>query len=227
MNLQNLNPSFQIRLVNDDTAVKSARTEQCLIQHLRTVGRSQNQNSLGGIKTIHLGQQLIQRLFPLIIAAVAAGIPALSDGINLIDEDDARRILLRLVEQVADTGRADTDEHLHKIRSSQREERHLRLPGNRLCQKRLSGSGRTDQESALRQLCTDLRIPFRMLQEIDCFLQGFLGLILAGDILEGHTGLVLHVHLGAALADAHHAGAAVHPAKQDTHQDPDQNQRRK
>ena len=49
------------------------------------------------------------------------------------------------------------------------------------------------------------------MQEIDHFLQGFLCLILPGHILEGHAGLLLHIHLGIALSDAHHAASLCHP----------------
>ena len=98
------------------------------------------------------------------------------------------------------------------------------LPRNRLCQQSLTGSGRADEQAALRKLCADLGVLVRMLQELDCLLQGFLRLILSGDVLKRHAGFRLHVHLCAALADAHHAARAGHSAHHDTHQDPDQDQ---
>ena len=49
------------------------------------------------------------------------------------------------------------------------------------------------------------------MKEINNFLQGFLRFILSGNILECDSGLLLHIHLGIALSDAHHTAAFGHP----------------
>ncbi len=48
------------------------------------------------------------------------------------------------------------------------------------------------------------------MQEIYHFLQGLLRFILPCNILEGNAGLLLHIHLGVALADSHHSAALRH-----------------
>ena len=48
------------------------------------------------------------------------------------------------------------------------------------------------------------------MKEIHHFLQGFLRLILTGHILKCDACLFLHIHLGIALANAHHASAFGH-----------------
>jgi hypothetical protein len=68
-------------------------------------------------------------------AAEAA--PAMAtDGVDLVDEDDRRRRLLGLFEQVAHAARADADEHLDEVGAGDREERHARphrrRPGERV-----------------------------------------------------------------------------------------------
>jgi len=40
-----------------------------------------------------------------------------ADGVDLVHEHDARRVLLGLVEEVADAACADTDEHLDELRA--------------------------------------------------------------------------------------------------------------
>ena len=101
------------------------------------------------------------------------------------------------------------------------------LSGHCFCKEGLAGSGRTYQQAALGKFRTDVCVFLRMLQEFDRLLKRFLCFVLSCNILEGHAGLGLHVHLCAALADAHHASRAGHPAEHDAHQDPDQDQRRK
>ena len=50
-----------------------------------------------------------------------------ADRVDLVDEDDARRRLLGLVEHVADAARADADEHLDEVRAGDGEEGNARL----------------------------------------------------------------------------------------------------
>ena len=115
MYLQDIYTSLKIRLVNDDTAVKTSRTKQCLIEHFRPVGRCQYQQSARRIETIHLRKQLIQCLLTLIISSSVPAVTALSDRIDLIDKDDTRCVFLCFLKQITDTRCTDTDEHLHEI----------------------------------------------------------------------------------------------------------------
>src|SRR5450756_155077 len=48
-----------------------------------------------------------------------------ADRVDFIDEDDARRVLLGLLEHVAHAARADADEHFHEVRTRNGEERHV------------------------------------------------------------------------------------------------------
>ena len=52
------------------------------------------------------------------------------------------------------------------------------------------------------------------MQEIDYFLQGFFCFILTGYILKCDSGRFFHIHLGIALANAHHAATLCHTAHQ-------------
>jgi len=55
-----------------------------------------------------------------------------SDGIDLIDEDDAWGVFFRLLEHIANPGCTNTDEHLDEIGTRNGEEGHLGFTGNRL-----------------------------------------------------------------------------------------------
>ena len=80
------------------------------------------------------------------------------NSINLIDEDNTRRILLRLTEEVTDTRRTNTDEHLYEIRTGDAEEGNTCFTGNCLCKQSLTGSRRTDKKHSLRDTRTDIGI---------------------------------------------------------------------
>src|SRR3546814_15697440 len=88
-------------------------------------------------------------------------------GVDFVDEDDARRILLRLFEHVAHAGRADADEHLNEIGARNAEERHIGLPRDGAGEQRLAGAGRADQQRALWNLAAEAVELGRVLEEID------------------------------------------------------------
>src|SRR5439155_24917396 len=88
-------------------------------------------------------------LLALVVAAAHAGAAVAADGVDLVHEDDAGRVLLGLLEQVADAARADADEHLDEIRAGDREERHARLAGDGPGQEGLAGARRAEEEDAL------------------------------------------------------------------------------
>ena len=101
MHAENRLAPRQIGQLNGDSAVETTRTQQRLVQNLRAVGRRQNDDALARVKAVHLGEQLVERLLALVVAAHARVVAALADGIDFVDEDDARRFLARLLEQVA------------------------------------------------------------------------------------------------------------------------------
>ena len=82
------------------------------------------------------------------MAAADAGTALASDGIDLVDEDDARRVLLRLLKEVADTRGADTDKHLDEVRARNREERHTGLTGNGAREQRLTSARGAEEQDA-------------------------------------------------------------------------------
>src|SRR5258705_190157 len=82
-----------------------------------------------------------------------------ADGVDLVDEDDARGILLPLLEEVADARGADADEHLDEVGSRDREEGNVGLAGDRPGQERLAGARRPHQQHALRDLSAQLLEP--------------------------------------------------------------------
>ena len=83
----------QVRQFDRDAAVETAWPQQGRVQRFRPVRRGQDDDVVIGVETVHFRQQLVQRLFPF---AVAHGIARafLADGVDFVDEDDARCLLL-------------------------------------------------------------------------------------------------------------------------------------
>ena len=152
MHLKDLLTSRKIRRLNRHLTVKTARTQQGRIQNIRTV-RRRNQDDVGvRIETIHLNQQLVQRLFTLIVTATDAGATLAAHRIDLINKNDRRRRTLSLLEQVTHAGGTHTNEHLNEIGTRNREERNPSLTGNSLSKQRLTGTRRAIQQNTARDL---------------------------------------------------------------------------
>ena len=194
---------------DDDLTVETARAQQRRIEHVRTVGRGDDDDAFVRLEAVHLDQQLVERLLALVVAVAKAGAAMAADRVDLVDEDDARRRLLGLVEHVADAAGADADEHLDEVRAGNGEEGNARLTRDGAGEQGLAGAGRADQQGALRDLAAEAREAARILQELDDLLKLFASLIDAGDVGEGHAALLFGQHAGAALAEAHRAGTRI------------------
>ena len=133
------------------------------------------------------------------------------DRVDLVDEDDAGRVLLRLLEHVTHPARADADEHFDEVGARNGEERHIGFARHRARGQGLAGAWRADQQHAARNPPAELLEFLRVTQEFDNLLQVLLGLVDAGDVLERHPPLRLGQELRFRLAKSHRlAGAALH-----------------
>ncbi len=226
MHLEDLLASADVGQRHDHLPVEAAGSQQCRIQHVGPVGRRDDDHALVALEAVHLDQQLIERLLALVVAAAEAGSAVTPDGIDLIDEDDAGRVLLRLVEHVADARSAHADEHLDEIGARDREERHLGFAGDRAREQGLPGPGGPDHQHAARNLAAQPLELGGILEEIDDLADFLLRLVDTRDVGEGDRHLVLVQEPRPALAEGHGAastGPALHLAHE-IHPDADQQQ---
>ena len=147
------------------------------------------------------------------MAAAAAG---LAQGVQLVDEDDARRPALGLGEQIAHPAGPDADEHLDEIGAAHAEERHVGLAGDGLGQQRLAGAGRADQQHALGNAAAQGLVLVRRLRGNRRFRASSAHrLVDAGHVLEGDSQIVLGIELVPAAAEGQRRTAARQPAEQE------------
>ena len=118
-------------------------------------------------------------------------------------------MLLGLIKQITDTGRTYTYKHLHKVRTTDREEWHPCLTGYSLGQQGFTCTWRAKQQYALWYLGTKLIVLLRMLQELYYLFQFLLGLISTSNIREMYLYLVATANLGTTAAKGHHLAAAT------------------
>ena len=153
--LQDRLAALQVRAVDHDLPVEPARAQQRRVEDVGPVGRGDQDDAALDVEAVHLDQQLVEGLLALVVAAAQAGAAVAADGVDLVDEDDRRRVRLGLLEQVADAAGADADEHLDEVGTGDRVERHAGLAGDRPGEQRLAGAGRAVQQHALGDLGAD------------------------------------------------------------------------
>ena len=210
-------------------AVEAAGAEQRRIEHVGAVGGGDDDNAGRALEAVHLDQELVQGLLAFVVAAAQACAALAPDGVDLVDEDDARGVLLGLLEHVADARGADADEHFDEVRTGDGEERHLGFAGDGLGEQRLAGARAADHQHTAGNAPAELLELGRIAEELDQFGDVFLGLIAAGDIGEGDAvgrfvhqpRLALAEREGAALAAALHLAHEEYPdADQQQHREP-------
>ena len=210
VNLQDLLAALEVGQLHRHAAVKAAGARERRVEGLGAVRRGEDDDAGVSFEAVHLGQQLVERLLTLVVAAHLA-VALFADGVDLVDKDDTGRLLLRLTEQVAHLARAHADEHLDEFRAGHGEERDVRLTGDGLGEHRFAGTRRADEQDALGHGRADFLILAGIMQIVDDLGEVLLRLVLAGDVVELDALGGLDIDLGVGLAHVeHHRVAAAH-----------------
>ncbi|MNG11464.1 hypothetical protein D3C84_950100 [compost metagenome] len=106
------------------------------------------------------------------------------DGINLIDKDNARCVLLRILEQVANTRSAYPYEHLDEVGTGDAEERHAGFACDSARKQRFTRTRRAYEQDTFRNTRTDCCELARILQEFDDLDELLLLFVRARHVLE-------------------------------------------
>jgi hypothetical protein len=103
-----------------DPPVEAPRAQEGGVEDLGPVRGGQHDDALGAGEAIHLGEDLVEGLLALVVAADRRRpSPRPPDGVQLVDEDDRRGGGLGLLEQVAHAARPDPDDELDELRGRQ------------------------------------------------------------------------------------------------------------
>ena len=207
MHLENFLAPLEVGQLHRHPPVKPSRPGESGVEGLGAVGGGEDDDAAVALKAVHLREQLVEGLLPLVVAAQLT-VALLTDGVDLVDKHDARCLLLGLLEEIAHLGRTHAHEHLHKFRAGDGKEGHVGLACHCLGQHGLAGSGRPHQQHALGHGGADLPVFSRVVEIFHDLGQVFLGLILAGHVAEMDALGGIDIDLGIGLAHAEHHAVA-------------------
>ena len=199
--------ALEVGELDRDAAVKAARARERGVEGIRAVRGGEDDDAGVVLKAVHLGEQLVERLLALVVAAEAA-VTLLADGVYLVYEHDAGGLLLGLAEEVAHLARAHAYEHLDKLGAGHGEEGHVGFAGDGLGEHGLAGSRRADEEDALGHRRADLAVLARVVEVIDYLGETLLGLVLARHVCKLDALSALDIDLGVGLAEGQGVGPA-------------------
>src|SRR3990172_3849193 len=136
---------LDVGAVEDALTGEAARAQERGVEDIGPVGGGHHDHVRVRVEAVHLDQDLVQGLLALVVAAARAGAALAADRVDLVDEDDARRVALGLLEEVAHPAGADANEHLHELGAGDAEEGHARLAGDGAAPQHLPPARRADQ----------------------------------------------------------------------------------
>mmetsp|Transcript_1693 Transcript_1693/g.3240 ORF Transcript_1693/g.3240 Transcript_1693/m.3240 type:complete len:284 (-) Transcript_1693:146-997(-) len=215
MDLENVEAALLVGEWNLNLAVETPRSQQRRVQHVRPVGRHNHLHLAQPIEPVQLVQQLHEGALDLAVSGGAFGEAAAADGVDLVHEDNARLVLLRIPEHLADEARTFADVFVDNGGGDDLEEVGLDVGGDGAGQQRLASSGRPVQQAPLGRLDPDPQEQLRVDQRQLNHLSEFADLVAeAADLAIGDVAgvLVQHVvHDGVHLAgEGAHDGESGH-----------------
>mmetsp|Transcript_24510 Transcript_24510/g.66592 ORF Transcript_24510/g.66592 Transcript_24510/m.66592 type:complete len:463 (+) Transcript_24510:580-1968(+) len=168
-----------------DHGVEAPRPHERAVQDLGEVGRADDDDAFVLVEAVQLDEELVEsHLHRLLVLWVAVG----ADGVDLIDEDDARTARLRRGEEVAHAPGAHAHEDLLKLRPRHVEEGHTCLASDSARKQRLARARRAREHDALGQLAAEAREGLGRAQVAHDLLELRLDLVHAHHVLEGLGG---------------------------------------
>ena len=173
-------------LRHDDLAVEAAGPQQRRIEHVGAVGRGDQDDAFVGLEAVHLDEQLVERLLALVVAAAEAGAAMAADRVDFVDEDDAGRVLLAPARTCRARGDAPTPTNIStKSEPEMVKNGTFASPAMARASSVLPVPGGPTSSTPFGMLAAEALEFLRVLQELDDLLQFLLGLVDAGDVLEG------------------------------------------
>mmetsp|Transcript_54617 Transcript_54617/g.91003 ORF Transcript_54617/g.91003 Transcript_54617/m.91003 type:complete len:275 (-) Transcript_54617:268-1092(-) len=152
MDTQNAGPGLLVWLGELNLTVKTTTTQQCRVQDVNSVGgRNHFDVQIFG-ETVHLIEQLQHCSLRLTVSTFVAVKSTGSDGVQFVNEDDGRLLLLCKLEGIANNLRTVTDVHLHKLWPGQLQKASLRLSSTCSCEQCFAGPWWTIQQNPLWRL---------------------------------------------------------------------------
>src|SRR4030042_4018835 len=143
----------------------------------------------------------------------------LSKGIQFVNEDNTRSMVLSLGKEVSDSCCSHADKHLYEIRTADGEKRNVRFSSDRPGEQCFSCSWHSHQKNPFWDFSAEtLKFP-RSFKELYNLLQFLFRLVNSSHIHKGNLFLFLRIDFSPALSKGHHTCLRSDSRKEDPPKD--------
>ena len=167
--------------------VEPAGAHQRRIEHIGAVRCRHDHDRFGRGEAVHFAQDLVEGLFPFVVAAPQPCSALAADSVNLVDEENARGFGTRFVKELAHTRCTDADEHLHEFGTVDRKKTHPGFAGHGAGQECFSRAGRAEKKGAFRDAGAHFVVPLGVFKVVDDLFEFLLDVVEPGNVGECHT----------------------------------------
>gem|GEM_PF-6931711 len=189
VDLEDGDAAREIGKADGNLAIETTGAEERAVHRVRAVGGAEDDDGVVGLEAVHFDEERVEGLVVFLLGpgGVAAGALA-ADGVDFVDEDDARRGLAGFLEERADARGADADIHFDEVGAAEAVEFGFRFAGDGLGEHGFAGARRTDEENALRHAAAGFAEAGGIAEKFDDLVDLVLGFVAAGDGGKFHGG---------------------------------------
>ena len=216
VDFKDLPPAGDVGRADEDLAVEAARPPERRIDRIEAVGGADHDDGIDPLEPVHEREQLRHGAG----VGMRAGFAALGrHGVELVDEDDRRRVVAGLVEHAAQIGLGLAGIGADHVGTVDVIEARIDLVGDRAREMGFAGARRPVQDDAARRIDAEVAVDLRMRErqlhqladELDLLAQ-------APDVLEGDVEravrqmrvVILQDDLGGLVDNAGPVGNVLH-----------------
>ena len=189
-------------------AIEATWAKECGIEDIGAVGGGDNDDAFLGIKAVHFDEESVESLLTFVVSSTHSVTAVAADGVDFVDENQARGGFFALFEHIADATGADADEHFHEVGATDGEEGDIGFAGDGSSEEGFTGTWGADHEDAFGDATAEFLEAFGVAEEFDDLLDLFLGFFDAGDIFKSDFIFVAGEHFGFGLSEAHRSFAS-------------------
>lgn len=156
MDLEDLCAAIKIRQAELNLPIQPSRTQQRRVQRIRPVGGHEHLDIAPRIKPIKLVHDLKHGALDLIVAADTIVEASAANGVDLVEEDDARLLRSGHLEELADHASTFTDVLLNQLAADHSDEAGVGAVGDCSGEKGFAGARRAVAEDSLGRIDAEL-----------------------------------------------------------------------
>ncbi len=173
-------PSRHVGSGYEHLPIEAPWPQERRVEVLEPVGRGHDDDLVARVEAVELDEELVQGL--VVLAVEAPSEPRRPDRVELVDEDDRRGVLPRLVEELADPSGSEAGEHLDEGRGALRVEVGAGGTRDGFRQERLPRAGRAVEQDPAGHPRAETLEALPVLEELDDLFELGLRLVEPGDV---------------------------------------------